>query len=234
MALKPLVLVIEDDAALAALLEYNLQQADYAVLIARSGDEGLRRAEQDRPALVIVDWMLPVVSGVSICRQLRKGEATRAIPIILLTARSQEHDRIQGLEAGADDYVSKPFSPGELLARVRALLRRASGSLGHEPLLRYGGLTMNTTTHTVEREGEPVHLGPTEYRLLKHFLRNAEKVFSREQLLDAVWGGNINVEERTVDVHIRRLRKAINLDDRFPDIIRTIRAAGYSLDAKGQ
>jgi two-component system, OmpR family, phosphate regulon response regulator PhoB len=223
------ILVVEDDPAIATLLTYTLEQAGFQVVLASSGEEGLRRAEQEQPALAILDWMLPVVSGLSACRQLRQRETTRSLPIILLTARGQEQDRVQGLETGADDYIVKPFSPAELVARVNALLRRLGRQLEKSPYLSYAGLVMDTTTHTVEREGVPLHLAPTEFRLLKHFLQHPTHVFSREQLLDAVWGNGIHVEDRTVDVHIRRLRRALNGEGRFPDLIRTVRTAGYSL-----
>lgn len=222
------ILIVEDEAALVELLRYNLEKEGYRVTVAADGEDGLSAVEESKPDLVILDWMLPLVSGLEVCRQLRRKPATRALPIIMLTARSEETDRVRGLEIGADDYITKPFSPSELMARVRAVLRRAQPSAATD-VLSYGGLVMDLAAHRVLRNGRHVHLGPTEFRLLKYLMERPGRVYSREQLLDAVWGQDIYVELRTVDVHIRRLRKAIN-GPADPDLIRTVRSAGYALD----
>lgn len=223
------ILLVEDDANLVELIRYNFDKEGFEVTSTPDGEEALMLAEEEQPDLVVLDWMIDNLSGIEVCRRLRRSPATAAIPIIMLTARAEESDRVRGLETGADDYVTKPFSPRELMARVRALLRRLRPALagGH---LSYGGIVMDTGAHKVTREGTPIHLGPTEFRLLRRFLENPGRVFSREQLLDSVWGRDVYVEQRTVDVHIRRLRKAINGED-LPDLIRTVRSAGYALDA---
>ncbi len=226
---KPKILVVEDEAALVELLTYNLERAGFDTRVARDGEEAELAIAEDKPDLVVLDWMLPYVSGIEICRRLRRRPTTRDLPIILLTARSEEADRVRGLEAGADDYVVKPFSPRELVARVGAVLRRTRPG-GDNELLNYADLQMDMAAHRVTRDGRPVALGPTEYRLLHQFLSHPGRVFSREQLLNAVWGYDAVIEPRTVDVHIRRLRKALNDGDR-PDLIRTVRSAGYALDA---
>ena len=221
------VLVVEDEDALATLLEYNLGKEGYDVSLAPDGEEALLRVDEEAPDLVILDWMLPKVSGIEVCRRLRQGPKTRNIPIIMLTARGEETDRIRGLDTGADDYVVKPFSMTELTARVRAVLRRIRPGLT-EDVARYGDIVMDRVAHRVRRSGKEVHLGPTEFRLLDHFMRHPGRVFSRDQLLDSVWGSEIYVEARTVDVHIGRLRKALGVEGADP--IRTVRSAGYSLD----
>jgi two-component system phosphate regulon response regulator PhoB len=221
------VLVVEDEDALATLLEYNLGKEGYRVSVAPDGEEALLRVDEEAPDLVILDWMLPKVSGIEVCRRLRQGPKTRNIPIIMLTARGEETDRIRGLDTGADDYVVKPFSMSELTARVRAVLRRIRPGLT-EDVARYNDIVIDRVAHRVRREGREIHLGPTEFRLLDHFMRHPGRVFSREQLLDAVWGSEIYVEARTVDVHIGRLRKALGAEGADP--IRTVRSAGYSLD----
>jgi two-component system phosphate regulon response regulator PhoB len=221
------VLVVEDEDALATLLEYNLGKEGYRVSLAPDGEEALLRVDEEAPDLVILDWMLPKVSGIEVCRRLRQGPKTRNIPIIMLTARGEETDRIRGLDTGADDYVVKPFSMSELTARVRAVLRRIRPGLT-EDVARYNDIVIDRVAHRVRREGKEIHLGPTEFRLLDHFMRHPGRVFSREQLLDAVWGSEIYVEARTVDVHIGRLRKALGAEGADP--IRTVRSAGYSLD----
>jgi two-component system, OmpR family, phosphate regulon response regulator PhoB len=226
------ILIVEDEAALVELLRYNLEKEGYRVSVAADGEEGLSGIEDSKPDLVILDWMLPLVSGLELCRQVRRKPATRTLPIIMLTARSEETDRIRGLEIGADDYIIKPFSPSELMARVRAVLRRAQPSAAAD-VLSYGGLVMDLAAHRVLRNGKHVHLGPTEFRLLKFLMERPGRVYSREQLLDAVWGQDIYVEPRTVDVHIRRLRKAIN-GPTDADLIRTVRSAGYALDEMNQ
>ena len=227
-AMQPNILIVEDEAALVELLTYNLQKAGFRTAVARDGDEAMLAVEETRPDLVLLDWMLPYVSGIEICRRLRRDTDTRDLPIILLTARSEEDDRVRGLEAGADDYVVKPFSPSELIARVRAVMRRTRPAFDKD-VLTYSDIVMDTATHRVTRSDLPVDLGPTEYRLLRFLLEHPGRVFSREQLLDSVWGQDAYIEPRTVDVHIRRLRKAMNLPG-LPDIIRTVRSAGYALD----
>jgi two-component system, OmpR family, phosphate regulon response regulator PhoB len=230
-ALKPLVLIVEDEADLVTLLKYNLEKENFRTLSAGDGEEALLLASEQVPSLVLLDWMLPLMSGLEVCRQMRRNPKTRDIPIIMLTARGEEADKVRGLNSGADDYIAKPFSPTELVARMRAVLRRSSPGLAEE-LLSFGDVIMDLAAHRVRRQGRDVHLGPTEFRLLRHFMQHPGRVFSREQLLDLVWGHDVYVELRTVDVHIRRLRKALNeVNDN--DIIRTVRSAGYALDEKG-
>ena len=224
----PLILIVEDEPPLVEMLKYNFESAGFRTSVATDGQEALFQAEELTPDLILLDWMLPEYSGIEICRKLRDRDATKTVPIIMLTARSEEDDRILGLNSGADDYVVKPFSPKELIARVQATLRRSQPGFAEDKLV-YADLTMDLDAHKVFRSEMPIHLGPTEYRLLQVFMQRPTRVFSREQLLDRVWGRDIYVEERTVDVHIRRLRKALNENDR-PNIIRTIRGAGYSLD----
>jgi two-component system phosphate regulon response regulator PhoB len=228
MTQPPLVLVVEDEAALVTLLRYNLEREGFRVAEARDGEEAMLQIAEQMPDLVILDWMLPLMSGIEVCRQLRRLPETRRLPIVMLTARGEEGDKLRGLDAGADDYITKPFSPSELIARLRAVLRRTRPEREDETL-KYQDLVMDLASHRVKRNGREVHLGPTEFRLLRHLLENQGRVFSREQLLDMVWGRDVYVEPRTVDVHIRRLRKAIN-NDNENDLIRTVRAAGYALD----
>ena len=222
------LLIVEDEAALVELLRYNFEQEGFRVSAAADGEEALVMVAEDPPDIIVLDWMLPHLSGLEVCRQLRRRPETRAIPIIMLTARGEEGDRVRGLESGADDYLSKPFSPRELVARVRAVLRRVRPSLAEERL-RFGDILMDLAAHRVTRGGRSVHLGPTEFRLLRYLLEHPGRVFSREQLLDAVWGSDVYVEPRTVDVHIRRLRRALNASS-GADPIRTVRSAGYALD----
>ena len=229
--MKPLVLVVEDEAPLVTLLRYNLEKEGFAVAEAADGEEALLRIAEQKPDAVLLDWMLPLLSGIEVCRQIRRAPATRSLPVIMLTARGEEGDRVRGLNSGADDYVVKPFSLGELVARLRAVIRRAQPNAG-EDVLRYADVTMDLVAHRVSRAGQPVHLGPTEFRLLRHFLQNPARVFSREQLLDRIWGHYAEVELRTVDVHIRRLRKALNAIGEG-DLVRTVRSVGYSLDRGG-
>jgi len=226
--MKPKILLVEDDANLVELVTYNLDKEGFDVIRTGDGEEALVLAEEEKPDLVILDWMIANLSGIEVCRRLRRQPNTAAMPIIMLTARAEEADRIRGLETGADDYIAKPFSPRELIARVRGVLRRLRPSISGGSL-EYAGVFMDTSAHRVTRDGHPIMLGPTEFRLLRFFLEHPSRVFSREQLLDAVWGRDVYVEQRTVDVHIRRLRKAVN-GDTLPDIIRTVRSAGYSLD----
>ncbi len=228
--MTPHILVVEDEAALVELLRYNLEEEGFRVSDAADGEAALAAVAEDKPDLIVLDLMLPLISGLEICRQLRRRPETRSLPIIMLTARGEESDRIRGLDSGADDYVTKPFSPSELVARVRAVLRRARPALAQDSL-GYGELVMDLAKRRVTREGRAIHLSPTEFRLLQHFMEHPGRVFSREQLLDAVWGLDAEVEPRTVDAHIRRLRKALN-DGGKADLIRTERAAGYALDSK--
>jgi two-component system phosphate regulon response regulator PhoB len=231
MTIKPTVLVVEDEAALTAMLRYNFEREGFRVLEANDGEEAMVAVAENKPDLILLDWMLPHLSGIDLCRQLRRGTGTRDIPIIIVTARGEEADRIRGLNTGADDYVTKPFSPQELVARARAVLRRARPALGNATLT-HAGVSMDLAAHRVRRNERDVHLGPTEFRLLRHFLEHPGRVFSREQLLDAVWGRDVEVELRTVDVHIRRLRQALNIPG-DTDAIRTVRSAGYALAEEG-
>jgi two-component system phosphate regulon response regulator PhoB len=225
---KPKLLLVEDDPALAELLEYRFRNEGYAVRVTADGDEALLMAAEDAPDLVILDWMIEGTSGIEVCRRLRRDQATASVPVIMLTAREAEDDRIRGLDTGADDYITKPFSPRELLARVAAVLRRVRPALAGEAI-EVGDLKLDPVAHAVTRKGEKLQLGPTEYRLLKFFMEHPRRVFSRAQLLDAVWGTGSEIEERTVDVHIRRLRKAITQAN-ADDPIRTVRSAGYALE----
>jgi len=226
--MKPYILIVEDEAPLVALLRYNLERAGYEVGEAVDGEEALVMIEERRPDLVLLDWMLPSVSGIEVCRRIRRSAPNRNLPVIMLTARGEEPDRVRGLECGADDYVTKPFSTSELLARINAVLRRIRPALSQE-VLSFADLRMDVSGHKVTRSGREVHLGPTEFRLLRHLLEHPGRVFSREQLLDAVWGPDVFVDARTVDVYIRRLRRALNATGNG-DVIRTVRSAGYSLD----
>ena len=229
--MNPLVLIVEDEAPLVEVLKYNFDKEGFRTAVAMDGEEAILQVEEQQPDLVILDWMLPKLSGIEVCRQVRQRGETRATPIIILTARGEESDRIRGLDSGADDYVVKPFSPTELIARARAVLRRTQPGIA-EDVLSYEDVSMDLGAHRVVRDGRPVKLGPTEFRLLRVFMERPGRVFSREQLLDKVWGRDIYVEPRTVDVHIRRLRKALN-DGDAADLIRTVRSAGYALDAQG-
>ena len=226
--MKPAILLVEDDPSLIELVRYNLEAADFDVAVEMDGDGGLMAMRERDFDLVILDWMMPNMSGIEVVRQIRRMNDKRATPVIMLTARGEETDKIRGLDAGADDYVVKPFSPAELVSRVRALLRRSAPDMGGETLA-YEDLEMDLVSHKVNRGGRSVHLGPTEYRLLRVLMENPNRVYSREQLLDKAWGQNIYVEIRTVDVHVRRLRRAINIDGK-PDLIRTVRGSGYALD----
>ena len=229
--LPPHMLLVEDDPAIAELLCWHFRREEFEISQTADGEEALLLARERTPDIVLLDWMVEGLSGLEVCRRLRRAPETANVPIIMLTARGEEEDRVRGLETGADDYVTKPFSPRELVARVNAVLRRVRPALAGEQL-SYADLEMDLGSHKVKRGGETVPLGPTEFRLLKHFLEHPGWVFSRERLLDAVWGHDADIEARTVDVHIRRLRKAINLPGK-PDIIRTVRSAGYALDAAG-
>ncbi len=226
---KPALLLVEDDRALADLLMWHFDREGYDIVRTADGDEALLLAEERTPDLVILDWMIEGVSGIEVCRRLRRRPATAHVPIIMLTARGEESDRIRGLETGADDYVTKPFSPRELIARVGAVLRRVRPALAGEQLA-YRDIEMDVGAHRVRRGGSAIQLGPTEFRLLRHLMENPGRVFSRERLLDAVWPRDSEIDVRTVDVHVRRLRMALN-EGGQRDVVRTVRSAGYSLDA---
>jgi two-component system phosphate regulon response regulator PhoB len=226
--MKGRLLLVEDDPALTDLLTWHFKREDFDVEHTADGEEALLIAAEAPPDIVLLDWMIEGISGIEVCRQLRRAPATANIPIIMLTGRGEEADRVRGLETGADDYVTKPFSPRELVARVKAVLRRVRPALAGE-MLRFEDLEMDIVGHKVKRAGRTIPLGPTEFRLLRHLIEHPGRVFSRERLLDAVWGRDRDIELRTVDVHIRRLRQAINLDGE-PPLIRTVRSAGYALD----
>jgi two-component system phosphate regulon response regulator PhoB len=224
------ILIVEDEADLVELLRYNLLAEGFRVLTAMSGDEAAEVMKETVPDLILLDWMLPGLSGIELCRRWRAREQTARVPIIMITARGEEEERVRGLATGADDYVVKPFSVPELNARIGALLRRTSPLLVTS-VLKAGDLELDRTSHRVRRAGREVHLGPTEYRLLEYLMRHPGRVYSREQLLDGVWGNDVYVDERTVDVHVGRLRKAINRG-RQQDPIRTVRGSGYAFDER--
>jgi two-component system phosphate regulon response regulator PhoB len=226
--MSPFLLIVEDEEALTEMLRYNLESAGYEVEAVGRGDEAETRLKERVPDLVILDWMLPGLSGIELCRRLRAWPDTRTLPIIMLTARGEESERVRGLSTGADDYIVKPFSVPELVARVGALLRRASPQRVAE-VLAFGELEINREKKRVTRAGRAIDLGPTEYRLLEFLMERPGRVFSREQLLDGVWGSDIYIDERTVDVHVGRLRKALNRGGES-DPIRTVRGSGYALD----
>ncbi|WP_112321789.1 phosphate regulon transcriptional regulator PhoB [Oceanibium sediminis] len=222
------VLIVEDEDALRQLLSYNLGKEGYTVASSADGDEAMMAVDEEKPDIVLLDWMLPNRSGVEICRQLRAQAETRDLPVIMLTARGEEEDRIRGLEIGADDYVTKPFSMTELVARMRAVLRRTRPTLAGD-VATFADIVLDRETRRVRRAERDIHLGPTEFRLLDVLIQRPGRVFSREQLLDRVWGTDVYVEIRTVDVHVGRLRKALNKRGEN-DPIRTVRASGYALD----
>ncbi len=228
MGIAPHITVVEDEEALSVLLRYNLEAEGYEVDTVLRGDEAELKLQERVPDLLILDWMLPGLSGIELCRRLRVRPETERLPIILLTARGEESERVRGLSTGADDYVVKPFSTPELMARVRALLRRVKPE-SISTVLKSGDIELDRETHRVYRRGREIKLGPTEFRLLEFFMTSPTRVFSRSQLLDGVWGHDIYVDERTVDVHVGRLRKALNLSN-MRDVIRTVRGAGYSLE----
>lgn len=230
--LKPIVLIVEDEADIVTLLQYNIEKEGFRTLVATDGEEALVTIKETTPNIVLLDWMLPHTSGIEVCRQMRRNPRTRDVPIIMLTARGEEADKVRGLNAGADDYIAKPFSVAELIARMRAVMRRASPATADESLT-FSDIVMDLAAFKVKRGERDVHLGPTEFKLLRHFMSYPGRVFSREQLLDMVWGQDVYVEPRTVDVHIRRLRKSLN-DGGEADIIRTVRSAGYALDDSGK
>lgn len=224
------ILIVEDDAALGEMLSYNLASEGFETSEVADGDEAISTILDERPDLVILDWMLPNLSGIEICRQIRANASIKNLPVIMLTAKGEDPDLVRGLNTGADDYVVKPYSPAELIARIRALLRRSNPEKLAD-VLTFEDIAMDLQSHWVTRDGAPIKLGPTEYKLLQVFLEKPGRVFSREQLLDKVWGRDVFVELRTVDVHIRRLRKALNIEGK-DDLIRTVRSAGYSLDSR--
>src|SRR3954453_10297009 len=224
------LLLVEDDRALADLVTFHFERAGYDVTRTGDGEEALILAEEVRPDVILLDWMIEGISGIEVCRRLRRRATTANVPIMMLTARGEESDRIRGFDTGADDYVTKPFSPRELVARVGAVLRRVRPALAGEKLV-YSDLEMDVVAHRVRRDGEQVPLGPTEFRLLKHFLEHPGRVFSRERLLEAVWSHDPDIDARPVDVHVRRLRQALNSSN-HQDVIRTVRSAGYSLDSE--
>ncbi len=228
MGIAPHITVVEDEEALSVLLRYNLEAEGYEVDTVFRGDEAELKLQERLPDLLILDWMLPGLSGIELCRRLRVRPESERLPIIMLTARGEESERVRGLATGADDYVVKPFSTPELMARVRALLRRAKPE-AISTVLKSGDIELDRETHRVYRKGREIKLGPTEFRLLEFFMTSPTRVFSRSQLLDGVWGHDIYVDERTVDVHVGRLRKALNLAN-MKDVIRTVRGAGYSLE----
>ena len=223
------IMIVEDEAALTTLLKYNLEKQGYETIIVMDGKDVMATAMQEKPDLILLDWMLPNVQGIDLCREIRRTYELRSTPIIMLTARSEEADKVRGLSFGADDYMTKPYSIPELMARIMALLRRVQIEVPQDNL-SYEDLTMDFAKRRVMRGDRPVHLGPTEFRLLQYLMEKPGVVLSREALLKLVWGGSIHVELRTVDVHIRRLRRALN-EGGEPDIVRTVRSAGYALDS---
>lgn len=224
------ILIVEDEADLRELIRYNLEAEGFRVVSAESGDEAVERIRESVPDLILLDWMLPGLSGIELTRRWRSRDETARVPIIMVTARGEEEERVRGLATGADDYIVKPFSMPELVARTQALLRRSSPQLVTS-ILKAGDLELDRQSHRVRRAGRDLHLGPTEYRLLEYLMRHPGRVYSREQLLDGVWGNDVYVDERTVDVHVGRLRKAINRG-REQDPIRTVRGAGYAFDER--
>jgi len=228
--MTPYVLIVDDEADLLTLVRYNLERNGFEVGEAVDGEEAMLMIDERQPDLVLLDWMLPRLSGIEVCRRIRRSVKTQNLPVIMLTARGEASDRVRGLDCGADDYIVKPFSPIELVARVHAVLRRLRPALAAESI-EFGDIVMDLSQFRVRRGGEEVHLAPTEFRLLRHLVEHPGRVFSREQLLDAVWGQEIYVEARTVDVHVRRLRRTLNAGGKR-DVIRTVRAAGYALDER--
>ena len=226
--MKKKILVVEDDEALLPLISYNLEKNGFNVLEAKTGEEALLLLKETTPNLILLDWMIPPPNGLEVCKLVRNNREIRHLPIILVTARGEEEDKVKGLNTGADDYMVKPFNPSELIARINALLRRSASSFS-ESKIEFNDIELNLKEYKVMRNKVKIHLGPTEFKLLRFFLENPRRVYSREQLLDAIWGHGIFVELRTIDTHIQRLRKAINIKG-SKDIIRTVRATGYSLD----
>ncbi len=226
--MKSTILIVEDEAAIVTMLKYNLEKEGFDVVSAESGEEGLEILKQEKPALILLDWMLPGMSGVDVCKEIRKDVAASDVPVIMLTARSEEADKVKGLSVGADDYVTKPFSVLELVARIKSLLRRFT-PIVDKGTLSFKDIELDVNARKVTRAGRSIVFGPTEFRILHFFMKFPGKVFSREDLLREIWGSDIHVETRTVDVHIRRLRKALNEENEL-DYIRTVRSGGYSFD----
>ncbi|MFN7610453.1 MAG: phosphate regulon transcriptional regulator PhoB [bacterium] len=226
---KTKVLIVEDEVAIVTLLRYNLEKEGFTVFSTGDGEEAVKMVKDHRPDVIVLDWMLPGMTGIEVCKQIRWNQDVKNTPIIMLSARGEEGDRIRGLDSGADDYMVKPFSPPELISRIRAVFRRIRPSLS-EKTLEFSGIILDLTSHKATRDGAEVHLSPTEFGLLRYMMEHPGRVFSREQLLDAVWGHDIYVELRTVDVHIRRLRRALDYDGKQPDLVRTVRSAGYALE----
>jgi two-component system phosphate regulon response regulator PhoB len=229
--MKPLILIVDDEDSLVEILRYNLERSGFEVASARDGEEALTLVAERTPDLVVLDWMLPHLSGIEVCRQIRRSGGVRTIPIIMLTARSEEADKVRALNTGADDYLTKPFSPGELAARIQAVLRRTRPAILAENV-EAGDVQMDLAAHRVFRGGRAISLRPVEFRLLRILIEHPGRVFSREQLLDAVWNHDAEIEPRTVDVHVRRLRKALN-GGGGRELIRTVRAAGYAFEPEG-
>ena len=222
------VVLVEDEKSIATLIKYNLEKEGFKVYCSETGEDALKIIKEKIPDLVILDWMLPDTSGIDICRQIKVDKKLKNIPVLILTAKGEPDDKIKGLEVGADDYVTKPFNNKELLLRIKSLIKRSKPLLLEE-IATFKDLKIDRITKKVFRDNKEIKLGPIEFKLLDFFIKSPQRVYSREQLLNNVWGENINVESRTVDVHIRRLRKAINLDNKV-DLIRTVRSSGYSLD----
>ncbi len=227
--LKTKILIVEDEVAIVTLLRYNLEKEGFQVISTGDGEEAVTLVKEHRPDIIVLDWMLPGMTGIEVCKHIRWHQDLKNTPIIMLSARGEEGDRIRGLDSGADDYMVKPFSPPELISRIKAVFRRIRPSLAGKTL-EFAGIVLDLTTHKATRDGAPVHLSPTEFSLLKYMMEHPGRVFAREQLLDSVWGHDIYVEIRTVDVHMRRLRKALNYDGKQPDLVRTVRSAGYALE----
>ena len=221
------IFVVEDEKPILTLLTYNLEKEGYKVSSSSNGEEALSLIKEKKPDLVLLDWMLPDLSGIKICQYLKQDEKVKNMPIIMLTAKGEEEDKVKGLESGVDDYITKPFGFNELMARIKALLRRSDPKTVSDDLI-FEDLKLDRTERRVFRDNNEIHLGPTEFRLLEFFLLNPKRVFSRDQILESVWPNNINVESRTIDVHIRRLRQSINLSGK-KELVRTVRSAGYSL-----
>ena len=222
------ILVVEDDKDLISLIKFNLKSEGFNVLLSPNGEDGLFTAKEEKPDLILLDWMLPILSGIEVLQRLKNNKDTKSIPVIFITAKGEENDKIRGLNSGADDYIVKPFSTKELIARIKANLRR--GKLIPDDKIVYSDIEIDLVSKRVKRQNKIIHLGPIEFRLLHYLCKNQGRVFSRDQLLDNVWGNDVYVEQRTVDVHIRRLRKALNINN-LPNIIRTIRSEGYSVES---
>ena len=224
------ILIVEDDKSLSTVLDYNFKKNNFETRVANDGEQAMVLLKEKAPDVVILDWMIPEPNGLKICQMIRKNKVLKNLSIILLTAKGEEEDKIMGLNHGADDYMVKPFSPLELIARVNALIRRTNVTYSVEEL-NFEDIKINLKEFKVFRANKQIHLGPTEFKMLNHFMQNPKRVFSREQLLNSIWGHGVFIEERTIDTHVRRLRKALNLDGK-KDLIRTIRGAGYSFDTK--